>query len=70
MRTLSQKEAYSNGYQAYLTEQVHNPYDGESLKREWENGWTAAMEDDKEWVDSQSPLREEEMDGSYGEQDH
>lgn len=74
MRTEQEQIAYQQGYDAYAQwdhKITGNPYMDESnLIIAWNTGWYMAQDDHREHQQSQSPLREEEMDGSYGEADH
>lgn len=74
IRTPKENAAYHEGYQAYTEYQMdknENPYIyAENLHKLWINGYEMAQDDHREYKESQSPLRDEDYTGNYGEQDH
>ncbi len=70
MRTPEQINAYHQGYQDYANGNHYNPCTDADTANEWTQGWHQAKDDHKEHLQLQSPLREEDYTGNYGEADH
>lgn len=60
-RTIQEQVAYSAGYLAYPIPKDNNPYSHDiNLSKQWIAGYEMAQDDYKEYLQSQSPLREED----------